>query len=129
MEVMDMGKAFLLFLAASTVLSICGCEDEVRVGVVEPQVELTQDWDNNGTYEPLPRNSGEGDYLLDFGQVVVKQKSTRYITITNSTNAEVALSWSRESGIRFSEGTSPDFFMDQPPLNSLEPGESIALAV
>ena len=124
-----MKRFFVLGVCAGLLLLGAGCEDEVRVGGVEPHIDLTQDWDDNGSYEPLPQDSGEGDYLLDFGQVVVKQKSTKYITITNSPTAEVALSWSQETGIRLDEGSSPDFYIDRPPVNSLEPGESTLLTV
>lgn len=124
-----MKRFFVLGVCAGLLLLGAGCEDVESLGGVAPHIGLTQDWDKDGSYEPLPEDPGEGTYLLDFGQVVVKQKSTRYITITNTLDAEVALSWSQENGIRLSEGSSPDFHLDRPPVNSLQPGESTELSV
>ncbi|HUU02599.1 MAG TPA: choice-of-anchor D domain-containing protein [Myxococcota bacterium] len=105
-----------------------GCQDEVGLGNVLPVVNLSQDWDADGTFAALPDDPGEGDYLLDFGRIVVKQRATRYISIGNAASAKADLSW-KEDGIRFGEGTSPDFFLDKPPLAVLAPGQSTTFAV
>jgi ASPM-SPD-2-Hydin domain-containing protein/HYDIN/CFA65/VesB family protein len=115
--------AFLLVTAGS------GCQDEVGIGNVLPKANLTQDWDGDGTFTVLPEDtSGDGDYLVDFGQVVVKQRATRFITIENDSSARADLSWQLE-GIRLQEGSSPDFYIDKPPVSVLPPGQSTTLAI
>jgi hypothetical protein len=104
------------------------CQDEVNVGKVQPSAQLSQDWDRDGKFDPLPDDPGEGDYLLDFGKVVVKQKSSRTIILANAQSAKADLSWLPD-GIRLADGSSADFFVDPPPVNALAPGQSTFINV
>jgi hypothetical protein len=107
-----------------------GCGDEVGLGKVIPEIELSQDWDGDGVAEALPDDPQQTtDHLIDFGQVVLRQRAVRAVVITNNSDARGDLSWDAEAGIRLLEGTSPDFYLDRPPLNQLAPGESTALVV
>jgi len=110
------------------VLGGAACQDDVGLGNVLPVVDLGQDWDGDGNLEPLPEDPGEGDFLLDFGKVVVKQRASRNITITNGLGAKADLSWQQDD-IRLVEGSSADFYLDKPPVSVLAPGQSTVLTV
>ncbi len=113
-----MKRFFVLGVCAGLLLLGAGCEDVERFGGVEPDVDLTQDWDGDGTYDAVPEDPGEGHFLVDFGQVVVGQKATRKIRISNIGTRR--LDWSHVDGIRLGDGTSPDFYLETPLVNSLK---------
>ncbi|MBW1871741.1 MAG: choice-of-anchor D domain-containing protein, partial [Deltaproteobacteria bacterium] len=118
---------FLLFVVA---VFWAGCEDVVDLARVEAMLRLEHDWDGDGTRQVLPPDStGSGDYLVDFGQSVVRQSSVRYIVMVNDASAQGSLVWDWETGIRLGQGTSSSFYLDRPPVSELEPGQVTPLAI
>jgi hypothetical protein len=114
-----MKRFFVLGVCAGLLFLGAGCEDVEHLGGVEPDVDLTQDWNGDGTFDVVPEDPGEGHFLVDFGQVVVGQKATREIRIANLGTRR--LDWSHVDGIRLGDGTSPDFYLETPPeVNSLK---------
>lgn len=99
---------------------VLGCEDVHNLGEVRPVAALGQDWDADGVVAPLPDDPGEGDYLVDFGRVVLLQRSTRIVILSNEASAKDTLHW---NSVELAEGSSPNFYLDMPPLNDLLPGE------
>ena len=57
-----------------------GCGDEVGLGKVIPEIELSQDWDGDGVAEALPDDPQQtSDHLIEFGQVVLRQRAVRAV--------------------------------------------------
>ncbi len=119
-------RVWVSFIVMSLVMVCFGCEDNINLGEVKPVVSLTQDWDGDGAMEGLPSDTGDGDYLVDFGKVVVLQRASRTIVLSNDISAKDKLKW---TSISLEEGSDPEFFVDEPPMNDLSPGESTFFTV
>ncbi len=116
----------MMLAACALLVGLTGCEDDINLGGVRPEVALGQDWDGDGFVDPLPDDPGEGDHLLDFGQVVVLQRSTRLVVLSNDAGAKGDLTW---SSIELGDKTGPDFYLDLPPANDLIPGQNTYFTV
>ncbi len=119
------GLCVLLGLSLGGLLA--GCEDEVNLGDIRSVAVLGQDWDNDSVVEPLPVDpSGAADHLVDFGQVVVRQRATRVVVLGNDATARDELIW---TSITLESGSSGDFSLELPPGNDLPPGQATFFTV
>ncbi len=110
----------------AVVFAAGACKDNINLGEVRAVAELGQDWDGDGTIEPLPAGADGADHLIDFGQVVVLQQATRVVALRNGDQARDDLRW---NSIELVDAESSDFFLDPPQANDLAPGEAAYFAV